>query len=273
MRFLLLGLGAIGTRHCRILRGLGHDVTTVDPDPTAGADYQAIPKQAWDSVLDCTPPDVRASRQLESDVYFVEKPLGVQLGIVEAYFAAPVQMGFCYRWVPSLQRFVNIINYHDIYSLSIVGGQHLQDWHKEDYRDVAYRYKGIITDSLPHSLYIARWILGELELLGSVSGKLSQLEISVEDTAALLLRSETGIPCYLLADYLRRPRGFYIEAVTSGGLYRWDFDPVTDVDLMYQRQMEVFCRLAAGEEVAGYPNLEDGIAVQRLLDEIAEEAR
>jgi len=69
------------------------------------------------------------------------------------------------------------------------------------------------------------------------------------------------------ASYLRQPRGFWVEAETSGGTMRWDFDPA-EADEMYSRQMEVFCEVAEGKRQYGYPDLAEGMAVQRLLDEV-----
>ena len=287
MRFVVLGLGSIGKRHARILTELGHDVITVDPDQKAGAHYQSMALfegalketvEGWGSingVLDCTPPDVRASWSYPPVARFIEKPLGRIPGTADALQVRtkPIQMGFCYRWIYSLERFVYFIKQHTIYSLLIVGGQHLQDWHKEDYCDVAYRYKGVVIDSLPHSLYLARWILGDLELVGEVVGKHSDLEIEVPDTAAVLLSGENSQQCFLLADYLRRPRDFYIEAVTSSNVRRWTFVPDVDVEQMYRRQMENFVQLAAGEQVEDYPDFDDGFAVQDLLDAIRTQAR
>jgi hypothetical protein len=81
MNFLLLGLGSIGRRHAAILRGMGHGVTTVDPDPEAGADwlqYSHPSEMFWDGKLDCTPPDVRAIFNSPGNFNgrFIEKPLG-----------------------------------------------------------------------------------------------------------------------------------------------------------------------------------------------------
>jgi predicted dehydrogenase len=133
---------------------------------------------------------------------------------------------------------------------------------------VKSRYYGVVLDSLPHSLYIARWILGDVTLVGSATAKASDLEIDVDDVAGALLRGPQGQPCYLLADYLRDPRQFYVRAVTSGGVHEWELSVKEDVEPMYRRQMEVFCNLAAGEDVGDYPNLADGIAVQEMLDAI-----
>jgi hypothetical protein len=50
---------------------------------------------------------------------------------------------------------------------------------------------------------------------------------------------------------------------------QWEFAPKVDVEPMYWRQMEVWCKVASGERAADYPNLADGIAVQEILDEVS----
>jgi predicted dehydrogenase len=244
VNFLLLGLGSIGKRHAAILRGMGHSVTTVDTDPEAGADYQrwgspGVSRLVYNGLLDCTPPDVRVSKSYAAPIVrFVEKPLG------------------------NITRF-------PIYKEPIIeGGQYLQDWHAEDYREVKHRYRGVVTDSLPHSIYVARWILGGLHLEGGVGTNTEHFDIDTQDHAAALLISKTGAIVQLYVDYLMRPRQFTIKAFGIHRRYSWEFNPA-GADAMYQRQMEAFVDLCAGKLKDGYPNLEDGIAVQRILDAIA----
>lgn len=269
MRFLLLGYGSIGKRHAKILRGMGHRVTTVDPDLASGAANGAISNtDCWDfdGVLDCTPPNARPVLELPFRYAFIEKPLGIvpQPG----WPREPIQMGFCYRFVPSLIEFVGIIKRAGVASLYIHGGQNLQDWHKEDYRTVKERYHGVVTDSLPHSIFIARWILGDLEYRGSTAAKSGALELDVEDTVGVALAGPNGEPCLLEANYLQRPRNFQIDAKCWDFTWRqWQFAPLKEVGPMYQRQMEAFVKLCAGEEI-DVPTLADGIAVQEILDAI-----
>ena len=142
----------------------------------------------------------------------------------------------------------------------------LYDDYRQHYHGMPGR-GGVIRDSLPHSLFIARWILGDLRYVGSVAAKLSGLDIRTEDTAVTLLEAPTGQPVMILADYLREPRAFYIEVVTSDGVRRWEFDP-DEADAMYTRQMEIFCALCTGERRYDYPDLAEGVAVQRLLDKV-----
>ena len=290
MNFLLFGYGSIGHRHAGILRDMGHEVTTIDPDPVTGADYQSIdylsPNRTidghaaeikniisqFDAVLDCTPPDVRAGWTVPARARFIEKPLGENTHPT-CPVTEPTMMGFCYRYAPYLVDFINSFQGERIYSVSIVGGQWLPDWHPgEDYRERDHGTPGrggVVLDSLPHSLYVARWMLGDLDLVGAVKGHLSELELETEDVAAVLLRSRgVGVPCYLLADYLRQPRRFYITVVHSGGTSQWEFAP-KEADQMYRRQMQVFCDMCAGKRhLDEYPTLRDGIAVQWLLDQV-----
>lgn len=266
MNFLLLGRGSIGRRHESILREMGHGVQSVDTNPKAGATFESIYNLMWrpilyDAMLDCTPPNVRPGWKLVTKARFIEKPLGGDWH----YLTEPVQMGFCYRWAPGLAEFVAEIQQHEILSLTIIGGQHLQSWHKEDYR--TRKYWGVIQDSLPHSLYIARWILGELYLIDVVASRIPRLDIDVEGVAGVLLLGLQGQPVYLQADYARSPKAFWIEAVTLGGWFRWEF-AAKEAQQMYERQMQVFCDVASGKRTDDYPNLADGIAVQELLEQI-----
>jgi len=81
MKFLCVGYGSIGKRHSSILRGMGHEVVTVDPYHSAKANYrylEAVQSKAKDfaGVLDCTPIDVRAGWKFQARCRFIEKPLG-----------------------------------------------------------------------------------------------------------------------------------------------------------------------------------------------------
>jgi len=175
-------------------------------------------------------------------------------------------IGFCYHYLPSLSQFVSAIKSQPLAHLLIVGGANLQSWHKQDYR--TRKYWGVATDSLPHTLYIARQILGDLLLVGSCIGRFSDLEIETEDTAGVLLQSNQGVPCYCEVDYLREPRLFCIEAITNEGKrHYWEFDPA-EAPEMYRRQMQAWVGLCAGEDVGVYPDLRDGVAVQKILDRV-----
>lgn len=55
MRAVVVGAGRMGTLHRRVLRDLGLDVSTVDPDITTGADHATLPNRRFDVVCVATP--------------------------------------------------------------------------------------------------------------------------------------------------------------------------------------------------------------------------
>jgi predicted dehydrogenase len=271
MKFLVVGYGSIGKRHGRLLREMGHDVKSVDPY-VDGADYRSLSYIAssgsdWAGVLLCMHLPARAHVLAWGGTgikqWFIEKPV-----LPKPNMPDKTMVGFCYRWFPNLDFFRARLEDCRVYSATVMAGHSLQGWHDVDYTT---RYHGtpgvggVINDSLSHVLYVARWLLGELEVVGSVSGKLSGLDIQTEDVAAVLLKTATGIPVYTRVDYLSDPRHFRIEVVTSKGIIDWVFEPHR-VDEMYRRQMEVFVEVCEGKRRYGYPTFLDGLAVHELCE-------
>ena len=247
---------------------MGHDVTTLDPAPLAGADTRSdlsLERKPFSGVLDCTHPPRRPAlkRGYNTQAYFVEKPLG---NVEQCN--KPLMMGFCYYWLPSLRAFVESLQHVRICGMLVSSGQALQSFHGIDYRD---RYHGtpglggVLNDTISHFLFVARWLLGDLQLKAAVVSKLSGLDIQTEDTAALLLESPQGQPCTIWADYMRRPRATSVSVVTSESIRTWTVD-TGELVQMYDEQMRVFCEICEGKRTYGYPRLTDGQAVQRILD-------
>jgi predicted dehydrogenase len=55
VRALVVGAGRMGRFHSKALTDLGYDVTTVDPDPAAGADQVRVTRRDYDAVCIATP--------------------------------------------------------------------------------------------------------------------------------------------------------------------------------------------------------------------------
>lgn len=273
--FLVIGYGSIGKKHSSILRELGHDVVTVDRNPNAGADAIHYPSVEYqpDGILLCThPPRDKAmsivpSMLTDPPCWFVEKPVGSEARLLSS---DRTMVGLCYRWDSWMIDFLTALLPSRIYSVNVSAGHWLPDWHKKPY---THRYHGtlgiggVINDSLPHALFMAQWILGELSYVGSITEHLSGLDIQTEDVCDVLLRSKTGVPCHIHVDYLRQPREFTIEVVTSNGMKHWAFDPVR-ADMMYKTQMVAFAQMCSGELRYGYPTLATWKPIGRIMDRV-----
>jgi predicted dehydrogenase len=106
-------------------------------------------------------------------------------------------------------------------------GQYLPDWHpEEDYRR-GYSASpelggGVILDAI-HEIDYIRWLLGPVRSVTCFAGKLSELEIGTEDTAALLLRFGSGSLGEVHLDYVQRAYSRTCHVIGDEGTIRWEY--------------------------------------------------
>jgi predicted dehydrogenase len=149
-------------------------------------------------------------------------------------------------------------------------GQYLPDWRPwQDYRK-SYTARremggGIILDG-SHELDYMRWLMGEVNSVLCFAGKLSSLEVNVEDSADILMRHEGGRVSNVHMDFIRRDYFRVCEIVGEEGTVRWSFPSGTvelysartkrwrmvytgcDPNEMYVREMRCFIRCIQGKE-------------------------
>jgi predicted dehydrogenase len=149
---------------------------------------------------------------------FIEKPIsnsydGVEelIRIEESFGKNKVLVGYQYRYHPALKLIKNLLDDEIIgrvVSAQLRNGEYMPEWHPyEDYR-LSYAARsnlggGAIVTQI-HDFDYAMWLFGYPESLFSLGGKLSNLEIDVEDTAQVLM-SFSGIPVSIQLDYLHWP--------------------------------------------------------------------
>lgn len=104
MNIAVLGYGAMGINHTRVLRRLGHRVLTVDP--AGHAHYTAIPKRDFaDGAVIATPAEhipaaVKSCEDVDLPILLIEKPLAAT--VAEASVLAMRLPG---TWVGYVERF------------------------------------------------------------------------------------------------------------------------------------------------------------------------
>ena len=252
-KVLVAGSGSIGRRHLRNLRSLGVKLLAAcDPDPErlrpmveelgvetfedlglALADFRP------DAVFVCTPPVMHVTQALSAILagahVFVEKPLSDHMeGIAELRDTARqtgrvVQVGYNMRFHPGIRQLREILERGAIgrvlWARAEVG-QYLPDWRPwQDYRQ-SYTARrelggGIILDA-SHEIDYVTWLLGEPVEVLCMAGRVSDLQVNVEDCATVLLRFASGAQADIHLDFIQRTASRSCKLAGELGTAIWE---------------------------------------------------
>jgi predicted dehydrogenase len=251
MKIMIAGLGSIGRRHFRNLLALGErDIllyrtqhNTSPKGELAGypveTELEAALAQAPQAVIVSNPtalhlevaiPAARAGCHL-----MLEKPVAESIERISELESAVresrarVLVGYHFRYHPGLRRLRELLATGETgrpLSVRAQWGEYLPGWHPdEDYRQ-GYSARadlgGGVVLTLSHPLDYLSWLFGEAATLWAFTGKNSDLELQVEDTAEIGLRFTSGVLGSLHLDYNQRPPSHRLEVVTTQGTLRWD---------------------------------------------------
>lgn len=254
-RILIVGLGSIGQRHCRLIRArhpdadlrvLRHQVTD-----SAEAEVALVGANgvffALDQALAFRPqvavvanpasfhlPVVQALVAIGCHV-LVEKPLAVEpAGVADCINQAHrtgvmVQVGYNLRFLPSLGEFRRRILAGEVgrvFSVRCEIGQYLPSWRPgTDFRQgVSARPElgGGVLLELSHELDYLRWIFGDIVWVNAWLGHLSGLGLVVEDTAHLTLGFSDHAVGALSLDFARHDTTRGCTAIGTAGTLSWN---------------------------------------------------
>lgn len=316
MRFLIAGLGSIGRRHLKNLLSLGQrdillfrsKLSTLPKDELEDipveVDIQRALAAKPDAVIISNPTalhlDIAIPAAHAGCSLFLEKPLSNNLERIPELEKAiesgggKVFMGFQYRFHPGLQTIKKLLEKKEIgrvmYS-RCQWGEYLPGWHPwEDYRK-GYSARsdlgGGVVLSLCHPIDYLHWLLGEVAQVYAFTGKLSSLEIEVEDTAEIMLRFFSGALGSLHLDYIQQPSQHFLEITGMDGLikwnnadgavqlfrnstHQWEIFPLKEGferNNLFLDEMRHFIEIVEGN-VQPLCSLQDGIFVQKIADAI-----
>ncbi len=251
MKILIAGFGSIGRRHFHNLKSLGQNdfifyrshLGAFDDSELAGYPVETDLQHALafrpDAVIVANPTakhlDVAIPAAEAGCHIFMEKPLSHSMQGIDRLQSSlqrgggQFMTGFQFRFHPGLQAIKDLLEEHTIgriVSVHAHWGEYLPGWHPwEDYRQ-GYSARadlgGGVTLTLCHPLDYLRWLLGEADQLWAMTGKLSNLDISVEDTAQIGLRFANGALGTVHLDYIQRPPAHWLEIIGEEGVIRWD---------------------------------------------------
>lgn len=321
MRFLIVGLGSIGRRHLRNLVSLGQsDIILLRSQANYLPDDELKPFPVvtdMDAALQCKPDAVIVSNptalHLKAAIpaakagchLLLEKPISHSLQEIDELQSAvksgggSVLVGFQFRFHPSLIKIKEILSQGQVgraLSCRSHWGEYLPGWHpQEDYRkgySARQDLGGGVVLTLCHPLDYLHWLFGQVAELASITGKLSDLEIEVEDTAEIILNFRNGLFGSLHLDYIQQPPSHTLEIIGTDGSIRWNYSdgmlhhylneakqwkqyPLEEGfsrNDLFLEEMRHFIACVAGSQQP-VCTLEDGVYAQRLIEAVYQSSR
>ncbi len=256
MRVLIVGLGSIGRRHLANIRKVNRDaLITVWHQHARNRgeteNHLAIDHIAYsiEEALEFKPDVALIASPAASHVatgislarqnvhLFIEKPISAtQDGVSELLHicrerSLTLMVGYNLRFYRPLQIMRQALMDGQIgraVSFRAEVGQYLPDWRPgTDYRQGVTARRdlgGGAVLELSHELDYARWFMGEVETLSAQIGKLSDLEIDVEDTAEIILKFRSGAIGNVHLDLIQRVPTRSCTIIGTEGTLIWTWD-------------------------------------------------
>jgi predicted dehydrogenase len=262
MKTIVVGCGSIGRRHLKNLDSLGiKRLFACDPDKSRLEEVQnTLPVEGFtdldmalesvepDAVVICTPPSMHVDQALQAARrganLFIEKPLSDSLESISDLTEEAqkndciVQVGYNLRYHPGIAKIKNMLDggaIGRVMRADIEFGFYLPDWRPwQDYRKSYTANRtlggGIILDDT-HELDYPIWFFGSPIDLVCSSGRMSDLEMDVEDSADMIIRFAGGIQATIRIDCVQRVYSRHCTIIGTQGTIRWDYS---------QNRIEVF---------------------------------
>lgn len=220
MRAVVLGYGAIGERHARLLVEAQCSVAVVSRRSIDFAPYYSELSRAlsdWQPeyvvVADRTSEHRRAMETLVTHGFqgrvLIEKPLFDRLSALPRHSFSLAAVAYNLRCHPLLTKLKSLLDDStQLVTANIYVGSYLPDWRpKTDYRQ-SYSAKraqggGVLRD-LSHELDYVLWLFGSWRRLTASGGHFSHLEIDSDDSYALLMETQRCPLVSIHMNYLDR---------------------------------------------------------------------
>lgn len=250
MKFLVIGLGSMGKRRIRNLQYLeageilGFDLRE-DRRKEAKDKYKIITfgdfEEAMaenpDALVICTPPDLHmeyATIAAQKNKHFFTEASVVDEGINKLMVlckdkkivAAP---SCTMRFRPSIRKIKELVDVGAVgkpLTFTYHSGQYLPDWHPwEDYRKfyAAKKETGAAREIVPFELVWLTWVFGEIEFISCFKGKLSKLDVEIDDVYQIIMKFKNSTLGHMLIDVVSRVPYRVFKLVGEEGVIKWDW--------------------------------------------------
>lgn len=252
LRVLVIGYGSIGKRHTNNLMKLSEiEVSICSKNKEAiqlerkGIKiYTSINKalkEKFDIGFICNETSLHIETAIKlaknNQHIFLEKPLSNSLKNISTLLKLInkkkliTMIGCNMRFHEGIKLMKELLDKHEIgkiISASAENGSYMPDWHPdEDYRlGYASRKKlggGVVLTQI-HEVDYLYWFFGKVSEVFAITGKISDLDIDVEDYCESLLKFKNNILVNLHLDYFQRPAKRTCKIIGTEGQILWNWE-------------------------------------------------
>lgn len=231
MNVAVVGAGSIGSRHQRILKQLGHQVSVVSansPDADFRSMSDALERESFDYVVIASQTSQHVTdlsaliNNRFSGRVLIEKPLFEKLHTLEDNNFSFAAVGYNLRFHPAIVWLKDTLpKLGKLSSANFYVGQYLPTWRPDsDYRKSSSARDisggGVLRD-LSHELDLEQYLFGDWQQLTAVGGKFSDLEIATDDTFSILMTSTKCNAISVQLNYIDRIKQRYITINGNNG--------------------------------------------------------
>ena len=203
------------------------------------------------------------------------------------------------RFHPCISKIKEIISRNEIgrvISVHVESGSYLPDWHPhEDYRDSYASRKdlggGVVLTCI-HEIDYLYWFFGDVKEVFSMTGKYSDLDLSVDDLSSILIKFKDNIIAEVHLDYFQRPDFRSCKIIGTGGTIYWDSEINTvkvydikkekwiekiklsnyDKNVMYKEELSYFIKCVKKKENT-INNVYDGLKTLQIALAVIKSAK
>jgi predicted dehydrogenase len=266
---LIVGLGSIGRRHLANLRAIEPSAYITVLRHQVSAEKVALADRVvyqLDDVLDALPDIALITNPAPFHIeialllayhnvhLFIEKPLADGLKRVDELLAfcdesnLTLMVGYNLRFSEPLRLVKRALDegmIGRVLSVRAEAGGYLPNWRPDvDYRQTVSARRdlggGVLMEA-SHEFDYVRWLAGEVRTVSAQVGKLSDLEIDVEDLAEVTLHFANGAIGNVHLNMVQQPRSRTCRIIGTEGTITWD--AVTNQAQVYTTKTQAWADL------------------------------
>ena len=252
LKILIIGYGSIGKRHTNNLLNIDNleiivcsknkeSFKLIKKGVKIFTSFEDALKEKPDISIICNETSFHIDTAIKlakiNSHLFIEKPLSHSLNDMNKLLKIIKQkklitmVGCNMRFhdgIKSIKKFLDNNELGQIFSVIAENGSYMPDWHPGENYQINYASNkklggGVVLTQI-HEIDYLCWFFGKVSNVSSVSGKLSDLQLDVEDFSSSILKFKNNIIAELHLDYYQKPAVRTCKIMGKKGKIIWNYE-------------------------------------------------